>query len=335
MSGSQRYQKRKRLEACIHGGVPDRAPVALWRHFPVDDQTPEGLASATVDFQRAYDFDFVKVTPASSFCLRAWGVQDEWRGTDEGTRIYTRRAIYSPEDWLRLQPLDPFHGSLGDQLVCLDQIIAAMNTPEEVTPVIQTIFNPLSQAKNLVGSELLLMHVRCYPEAVQAGLKTITESILRFIEAARQTGISGIFYAVQHASYSLLSEEEFSRFSIPYDLQILEAVQDLWLNVLHLHGEQVMFDQVARYPVGVINWHDRDTEPSLGPALERFGGALCGGLQRYHTMVLGNPLRVTAEAHDAIQATEGRRLILGTGCVLPTIAPRANILAARRSVDKV
>jgi uroporphyrinogen decarboxylase len=50
-------------------------------------------------------------------------------------------------------------------------------------------------------------------------------------------------------------------------------------------------------------------------------------------MVLGNPLSVTAEAHDAIQAAGESRFILGTGCVLPTIAPRANIMAARQAVD--
>ena len=51
---------RQRLETCLSGEKPDRPPVALWRHFPVDDQTPDGLASATVKFQRDYDFDLVK-----------------------------------------------------------------------------------------------------------------------------------------------------------------------------------------------------------------------------------------------------------------------------------
>ena len=71
---------RQRLENVLSGEPPDRVPVSLWRHFPVDDQTPEGLAAATASFQRRYDFDFIKVTPSSSFCLKDWGVEDEWRG---------------------------------------------------------------------------------------------------------------------------------------------------------------------------------------------------------------------------------------------------------------
>jgi uroporphyrinogen decarboxylase len=323
--------KRKRLEDAIRGGKPDRTPVALWRHFPVDDQTPEGLAKAILDFQFLYDFDFIKVTPASSFCLKDWGVIDEWRGATEGTRDYTRRVIFTEADWERLPVLDPYQGYLGDQLTCLRLLSSQLN---EQVPFIQTIFSPLAQAKNLVGSDELIVHLRKYPQQLHAGLKIITESTIRFITAASQTGIAGIFYAVQQASYNLLSEAEFNLFGRFYDLQIFATVKDSWLNVLHLHGENVMFDQVADYPVGVMNWHDLYTQPSLTTALDQFPGALCGGLQRERTMVLGSPLQVTAEAHDAIQSTNGQRFILGTGCVLPTIASRANILAARQSVER-
>jgi uroporphyrinogen decarboxylase len=114
---------------------------------------------------------------------------------------------------------------------------------------------------------------------------------------------------------------------------VLEVAQDLWLNMLHLHGSDVMFSQLADYPVTVINWHDRETPPSLAEGQDIFKRAVCGGLQRWQTMVLGTPEQVVEEARDAIAATGGRRFILGTGCVLPTVAPRANILAARRSVE--
>ena len=59
--------KRERLEATIAGQQTDQIPVALWRHFPGDDQAPASLAAATIAFQQRWDFDFVKVTPASSF----------------------------------------------------------------------------------------------------------------------------------------------------------------------------------------------------------------------------------------------------------------------------
>jgi uroporphyrinogen decarboxylase len=322
--------KSERLMAAIRGEPVDRPPVALWRHFPGDDQRPEDLAAATVAFQRRYDFDFVKVTPASSFCLRDWGSQDVWSGSLEGTRDYTFYPIQSADDWQRLGVLDPAQGALGAQLQCL-RLIAGELAGE--VPFIQTIFSPLAQAKNLVGKERLLVHLRRYPDAVHAGLEVITETSIRFVAAAIETGIAGVFYAVQHAQHGLLSEEEYAVFGRPYDLRVLEAAQGAWLNVLHLHGANVMFDLVADYPVHVINWHDRETWPTLAEAQCRFDGVVCGGLQRWDAVVRGTPDRVREQAADAIAQTKGERFILGTGCVTPIVAPTSNIRAAREAVE--
>ena len=323
---------RERLETCLSGDLPDRVPVALWRHFPVDDQTPDGLAAATATFQRTFDFDLIKVTPSSSFCLKDWGADDAWRGNPEGTRDYTRRVIVKPEDWSRLPLLDPTSGHLGDQITCL-RILNAEFSPR--TPLIQTIFSPLAQAKNLVGGEMLQVHMRRSPEALHAGLERITQVTLRFIEAAKKTGIDGIFYAVQHAQYALVSPTEFDSFARYYDLRILEAVRDLWLNIVHVHGSEIMFDKIVDYPAQVLNWHDRQTEPSLQQAAHQYPGVICGGLRQWETMVLGSPEDVRTESRDAILMTEGRRFILGTGCVTPVTSPFGNQRAARQIVDEV
>jgi uroporphyrinogen decarboxylase len=320
---------RQRLETCLSGQIPDRTPVALWRHFPVDDQTPESLARAILVFQETFDFDLVKVTPSSSYCLKDWGVQDEWRGATEGTRDYGVRIIQNPDDWTRLTPLDPQHGHLAAELECL-RLLRRELGPD--TPILQTIFNPLSQAKNLVGGANLLVHLRRYPDALHAGLRVIAESNRRFIEACHATGIDGIFYAVQHAQYGLLSEAEYREFGKYYDLQILELPSEFWLNMLHLHGLDVMFDLVADYPLQILNWHDRETAPSLATGLARFSGVACGGIER-ETLTLGTPDQIRSQALEAIQATDNQRFILGTGCVTPVIAPYGNLLAARQSVE--
>ena len=294
--------RSERLVAAMAGEPVDRPPVALWRHFPGDDQRPEDLAAATVAFQRRYDFDFVKVTPASSFCLRDWGARDIWSGNVEGTRDYTFYPIQSAEDWHQLRLLDPNQGALGAQLRCL-RLIADELAGE--VPFIQTIFSPLAQAKNLVGKERLLVHLRRHPDAVRAGLEVITETAVRFIVEAIETGIAGVFYAVQHAQYGLLSEEEYRTFGRSYDLQVLEAARGLWLNVLHLHGADVMFDLLADYPVQVVNWHDRETWPTLAEAQRRFDGAVCGGLQRWDVVVRGTLDQVQEQVQRAFKDVEG------------------------------
>ena len=166
------------------------------------------------------------------------------------------------------------------------------------------------------------------------GLKTITESTKRFIDAANKTGMAGIFYAIQQASYQLLSEAEYIQFGHRFDLEILNISSKNWLNILHLHGNDIMFKLFTEYPVQVINWHDRETFPSLVEAKQLFPGVVCGGLQRERTMNLGAPEEVHSEAVDAISSTENKRFILGTGCVLQVTTPRANIMAAIKAARR-
>jgi uroporphyrinogen decarboxylase len=322
---------KERLQACLKGERTDRPPVALWRHFPVDDQSPDSLAAAALQFQKAYDFDLVKVTPASSFCLKDWGVEDSWEGSTEGTRRYTKRAVHKPEDWESLPVLDPSAPHLDAQLACLRQIRAGLS-PE--VPVLQTIFSPLAQAKNLSGGETLLVHLRKYPEAVSKGLETIAISTQRFLEAALETGIDGVFYAIQHAQAGLLSLNEYKTFGLPYDHRVLEPAHDLWCNLLHLHGDEIYFELVSEFEFQIVNWHDRETPPSLAEALSQTSEVytVCGGLGR-ETLVYGEQAEVRSEAQEAFEQTKGQRLILSTGCVVPIIAPHGNILAARNSVE--
>jgi uroporphyrinogen decarboxylase len=322
---------RKRMEACLNGEISDRVPVALWRHFPVDDQQPESLAKAIISFQQIFDFDIVKVTPASSYCLKDRGMKDTWRGSAEGTRDYLEPVIRHSEDWTHLKPIDPTSGWLGDQLKCLRILVDEISAD---VPVIQTIFSPLAQAKNLAGKENLYKFLREYPDAVHEGMEILTQDTIRFIEEISKTGIDGIFYAIQHASYDLLSIPEFLEFGKYYDLQVLDSSKHFWLNMLHIHGENIMFDQVQDYPVNILNWHDRHTPPGLDDALKKFQGVLCGGLRRWETMVLGTSNDVNQEALDAIRLTQGKRFILGTGCVLPIITPYGNILSARQTVER-
>lgn len=321
--------KRQRLEATFAGTAVDRPAVALWRHWPVDDQDGRRLAQATLEFQRTYDFDFIKVTPSSNFCVAGYGANSRWEGNMEGTRSWLGRIIQSPEDWTRLRPLDPDSGLLGEVVKANQAIGQAVG---DDVPFIQTIFNPLSQAKNLAGPRLLA-DMRQHPQEVKVGLQTITESILRFIDRLRATGAAGIFLALQHASHDLLSEAEYRAFGRPLDLQILAATEGMWFNLVHLHGRNVMFDLVTDYPAQVVNWHDQETEPSMEAALGRTNQALCGGLRQWETMVRGTAEEVRAEALAAREATGDHRFILGTGCVAPIVVPAGNLHAARQAVD--
>lgn len=318
---------RERIQACLNGEKTDKTPIALWRHFPEEDQNPETLAAATIKFQQTYDFDIVKVTPASSFAVKDWGVEDEWQNNPEGSRAYTKRVIQKPQDWEALKVLAPSAPHLAAQLQCLKLVREGIG---KETPMIQTIFNPMSQAKNLAGNDLLLEHLKKHPNAVMKGLETIAKTTVKFIEAAREIGIDGIFYAVQHAQASMLELDEYKSIALPYDQETLKPAEDLWCNLLHLHGSDVYFSLLRLMNFQIVNWHDRETYPSLAESQSLFRGVACGGI-RQDTLYKGNQAQVKEEAKDAIKQTKGKRFILGTGCVVYYQSPHENIMTAIES----
>ena len=318
---------RERIQACFEGEQTDRTPIALWRHFPEEDQNPETLAAATIKFQQTYDFDIVKVTPSSSFMVKDWGVDDEWQNNPEGSREYTKRAIQKPQDWETLKLLDPTAPHLAAQLQCLKLVHEGIGAE---TPVIQTVFNPMSQAKNLAGNDLLLEHIKKHPEAVMKGLETITKSTVKFIEAVHEIGADGIFYAIQHAQGRILELDEYKNIALPYDQQVLKPAEEFWCNLLHLHGKDVYFSLLRLMNFQIVNWHDRETYPSLSEAKSLYRGVVCGGI-RQETLYSGTPAQVKEEAANAIQQTKGKRFILGTGCVVYYQSAHENIMAAIES----
>ena len=321
--------KRDRLAAAIRGEETDRPLVALWRHFPTDDLDAEQLALSAIAFQTQHDWDFIKLTPTSSYSVEDWGCRVAYRGHPEGTSEYIARPIRTPQDWARLEPLDPHGGALGQQLAAIRR---ARELAGPDIPIIETIFSPFSQAKNLIGDGLELVHLRRHPVELQHALDVIAETTARFVVAALEAGADGIFYAMQRASADVMSEPEYREVGRPLDLRILEAARGAGFNLLHLHGLNTYFDMVVDYPAHALNWHDRDTGPSLAEGARRFPGMVVGGLSQ-RDMVEGTPESVRALAREAIASMNSRRLCLSTGCVMQTVTPWGNIRALRSVVD--
>jgi uroporphyrinogen decarboxylase len=321
--------KRDRLAAAIRGEATDRPLVALWRHFPTDDVDARQLALSALAFQTQYDWDFLKLTPASNYSVDGWGTRVAYRGHPEGTSEYVARPIADPRDWGRLETLDPHAGALGHQLEAI-RITRELAGPD--LPIIETVFSPLSQAKNLVGGGLDVVHLRRHPVEFGHALAVIAETTANFVREALAAGADGIFYAMQRASADFLAEAEYREIARPHDLRVLEAAQPATFNLLHLHGLNTYFDLVADYPAHALNWHDRDTGPSLAEGARRFPGLVVGGLSQ-RDMVEGTPESVWALAREAIAAQGTRPVCLSTGCVMQTVTPWGNIRALRDAAE--
>jgi uroporphyrinogen decarboxylase len=325
--------KRERLEQTVAGEATDRPPVALWRHWPGDDQRAADLAAAHLQYQEMFDWDFLVVVPSNNFLVTGYNFYDEWTGDASGRREITRYAIKRSLDWTELRTQEPDRGDPGKQIECLSLLSKPLTASQ--TPHIQVVYSPLAQAARLSGREMLLHHLRRHPDRLRTGLNVLTDTTLRFLDALRRnTSIAGILYVVELASFTMLSEEEYAAFGKPYDLKLLtELPKSWWLNMVQVAGKMPMLSLLANYPVQVINWSDQETHPPLERAQIEFPGAVCGGLGENRHLNLGTPTTVRDAARKAGQAMGQRRLILGSGTTVPTTAPLSNLRAARTIVE--
>jgi uroporphyrinogen decarboxylase len=321
---------RQRIEKALALEETDRLPLGFWWHFPNQDRAPRRLAQLSLELQQKLDLDFIKFSPYGLYSVLDWGVVLDVRG-GKLPPVQAEYPIRKPEDW---RGLSRFRGTEGEYLIVLEAQRIALAEMRHRVPLIQTVFSPLTTALKLAGPERLLTHLREAPRAVHAGLEIIAETTRRFAVEVVARGADGLFFASQTANEGYLTQAEYAEFAKKYDLVVLQAVQGRsWFNLLHLHGEKVMFDQVLDYPVQALNYHDREAGPSLAEIRKRTRKCLVGGIGENTTLVRGTPAEVDAQVQNAWRQVKQRGLILGPGCVASLESPEANVLQLRKSVE--
>lgn len=320
---------RQRIENALARAATDRLPFGFWWHFPNQDRTPRRLAELALGLQQTLDLDFIKFSPYGLYSVVDWGVILDVPGGSQPP-VPAEYPIKKPDDWRKLRP---FRGTEGEYLVVLEAQRIAVEEMRAPVPLVQTVFSPLTSCVKLAGRDTLLAHLREAPQAVHAGLEIVAETTGRFATKAVTRGADGLFFASQTANADYLTAAEYAEFAKPYDRLVLDAVaRRSWFNILHLHGDKIMFEQVLDYPVQALNYHDREAGPPLATLRQRTDKCLIGGIGENTTLVRGTPPDVDAEVKDAWQQVAGCGLILGPGCVANRAAPEANVLQLRRSV---
>ena len=318
----------QRIEATIRGERTDHPPVSFWRHFPDEDQHVEKLVARTLEWQRRWDFDVIKFMPCNSYGVEDWGVVTAYRGAAHGARDTLRPVVMRTEDWSRIRDLDVRQGCYGRQNDALRQVAKAL---QGTVPLLQTVFSPLSTARKL-ATDAFLADLRRERDVLERALRVITDVTIRFALDALDAGAHGVFLATQFASFRLLTAGEYERFGKTHDLQVLGALAGKTrLNMLHAHGEDIMFDLLRAYPVDMLNWHDRLTQPSLSQAATQFPGVVVGGIAEHGALLRGDLPAIENEVRDAIAQTGGRRLMIAAGCVTPITVSDAAVGAAVRA----
>jgi len=319
--------KRERVLAALRGEEVDQVPVSAWGHDYLREWTAEGLAEATLEAYRRYDWDFIKVNPRASYYAEDWGCRYQASGRADAPPQTLAVAVKSAADLRSLRPLDPSRGAYGEQLAALRLIRDGLSGE---APFIQTVFSPLAVASRLAGShEPIRRYMVEEPQTLEAALGVIGETLAGYARACLEAGADGIFFAgVEWGSRNYISAEQYSRFGRPFDLRVLDAVRGASFNLLHVCRNNNMLTDLLDYPVHAFHWATTGAgNPSLTDILARTDKAVMGGVSHDSTILSSRPEDVAAEARAAIEATGGRRFLLAPGCSIAPTTPEANLRA--------
>jgi len=331
--------KRERVTAALRGEPVDRVPVATWVHFPRRDGNPVDESKSILDYQRTYDWDFIKLMMRSTTQLEDWGLQTgDYH--PEGYLLTTRYAINVPEDWTKLKVLDPHKGSLGQALETIR--LVKKNSTEDVFKL-ATIFSPFMIARMLAwwGRESeVTIDLDAIRTELHAALEVFTETDIRYAKACLENGADGIYFAESSATTDFMTEKQFHEFIDPYDRRILDALEGKSsFTMLHICSEHIMFDKFLDYPVHALNWSDRTTPPTLKEARKKtdkcLSGGLAGGGHLNAPLVAGTSKDVEREAMEAFAMAGSRKYLLTTGCSTAVMAKPENLHAFRSIAEKM
>lgn len=305
--------KKERMKAAISGDKPDTIPYSLWSHMPGIDLVPELIAEKTYEFYKTYDVDFIKTMNNGMYSIEDFGCEVDFSEIERGgVAKITKTPIHNPEDWNAVKEVSIEEGALKREQVYLELLLKKVEG--EDVPVIFTIFSPMTTANKMCGGKLLWYIENGYGNRIHEALSEITKTTCRLVERVIAMGASGIFFASQMSSYAVTTEEIFKEYGLYYDHQVINASKG-WCNVLHAHGEDIMFSLLKDYPVQVFNWHVWQTLPTVEEACFYTGKCLMGGIERMDiTNHKRNELR--EQIFKTIKATNGKHLILTPGCVI-------------------
>ena len=289
-----RLSSKERVGRAVNGTrSPDRPPFSFWHHFGLEKEGPESHARATIAFHRQFHTDLVKVMSDFPYPKPAGA-------------------------WFELSVQEnPF----APQIRALELIREGVDSDAYF---VETIFNPWNVAEKLSTPQEVQRLRNENPKALEQALDVIARSEANHARKAIAAGASGIFLAIANAQPEFLSEDDYAKWSEPYDRMILDAVKDAPLNILHLHGDHVYLDHFTRpWPAQVINYSVHGTGVPFLELRKSYKGTLAGGLDEKNFRSLDeNELK--ADWHRA-QQQAGTRFILTPGCSVPNDSTAAEL----------
>lgn len=290
--------KKELVDRVLAGEAVERPPLSLWYHFGVQHGSGEEFAKTTLDYFNAYDFDFLKV------------MNDYFYPVPEGLE-----AVRTKADLRRLKRFDPYQTQWSEQLKALAMIQKELKNEAYF---IDTVFDPWQSLHRNLAAENMQHLMMNEPRELMAALEVVADNLIAYSKAAIEAGAAGIFMSIP-AGREIVTREEFLTFVKPYAEKVLKGIEGLGpMTTLHVHGQELWFDEAIDLPAPILNWWDRGPHgPSLQEVLVRFPGCVMGGIDQ---TIVARRTRAFLKRHvrEGLELGGDKRFLLANGCSIDT-----------------
>ena len=307
--------KINKVDRVLTGQEVDSPPVSLWYHFGVQHGSGKQFADITLEYFDFYDFDYLKV------------MNDIFYPPPHGLN-----GVASADDLQRIRPLN-VESVWEQQFRALEIIADKLNGRAYF---IDTVFDPWQTIWRGMAGEHIQDLMQSAPGALTDALEVVTDDLIKYCHQSLDIGSAGIFLSVA-AGDEIISRQEFLTFVKPFATRILEAVADrAKMNTVHVHGENLFFDDALGFPAAVFSWWDRSPKgPSLQWVKERIPGCVMGGIDQT-SVCRRTPEFLKQHVAEAIRMGGRTRFLLAGGCSIKTwVYPesiRTIVAAARKGM---
>jgi len=247
----------------------------------------------------------------------------EIRFSDNEVPSVVNRLVYDEESINALKNPNVGDGRTGEYIKAAK--LAAMNIDDR--PTFAGQIGPFSLAGRLYDMTEIMVSILLEPEMIHVLLEKVTEFLIEYAKAYKESGANGIIMAEPAAG--LLSPEQCEEFSSRYVRKIVEAVQDdYFMVILHNCGNTIKLVS-SMVGTGAMAFHFgnavdmRDILPQIPSERLAFGN-----VNPAVTFKAGTADDVRDETEKLLNNTvQYKNFVISSGCDIPPQTPIKNIEA--------
>ena len=333
----------ERMAAALSHKTPDRVPVypilsgvtrnlvgANYRIWSTDAKV---CADALIASTREFDIDCVVTLIDLSVECTAWGQPLIFPENEAAHPDYAKCVITDLDEYAKIKKVD--YKTCERMTMHIEVIRRLAAELKGKKPIVAFVFGPLGVLSMLRGQQDMYMDLYDDPDAIQAAVGEITETLDDYVAALCEAGADAVMFDTLFASGSIMSKQMWKDMEAEPMRKLADTVRAHGAMVMvHNCGQKIYFDvQIeAMNPAAISFLYPPDDCKDYADAKRKYGDKVTLiGCVTPANAVIGTDEEWDAQCKSQIdQMAEGGGFVLATGCEYPA---NASFDRAQRMID--